>query len=53
MSLTVLPAAGHATDALPPPDQATDVPPPDQVTELVAQARERGAVAMTDIAAAF
>src|ERR1700691_1939227 len=43
MSLTVLP----------PVDQVDVLPPVDQVTELVARARERGAVAMTDITAVF
>jgi RNA polymerase primary sigma factor len=44
MSLTVLP----------PVDQVTDVlTPVDQVTELVAKARERGTVAMTEITATF
>jgi len=42
MSLTVLP----------PVDQITDLPA-DQVTDLLATARDRGAVAMTDITAAF
>jgi RNA polymerase primary sigma factor len=44
MSLTVLPPLDRVTDAL---------PPADQVTELVARARERGIVAMTEITAAF